>query len=316
MKSYTYFFYLLKATHTFRTAINPLQCKPTEEVTFLDGALAVDVTPKKRRRRRRRKTASAANDSSSCTSGEGQASPPRKQTKTKRRSRRRRRKNSAKNAEEDVSLEEQARFLALDCEMVGVGPGAYKSALARVCIVDWNEEVVFDTFVKVAEPVTDYRTFVSGVREEDLTSDEAMEFDECRAKVREIIEGKVVVGHALKNDFQAMKLSHPWYDTRDTAKYTPFLRKCEWTGALKLRRLRELVQEKLGREIQCEGEEHCPYEDASATLALYKVVRKKWEKVMTYKYNKTQEITQQTSSSASELSTEDYENILEFFETQ
>lgn len=217
-----------------------------------------------------------------------------------------------------MSGEERSRYIALDCEMVGVGPGGFKSALARVCVVDWNEDVVFDTFVRVDETVTDYRTFVSGVREEDLESDDAMDIEECRSYVASLIEGKIVIGHALKNDFQALGLSHPWYDTRDTAKYTPLMKTCERTGHLKARRLKELVQEKLNKKIQCEGVEHCPYEDASAALSLYKLVRRKWEKVMTYKFNKTQEITQQTSlsSSCSELSEEDYENILEFFETQ
>ena len=279
------------------------------------------MTPKKRRRRRRRKTNSDSidtSDSSTCDSG-SQASPVPKQTKPKR-NRRRRRKN--KNSQEEISEEERQIYVALDCEMVGVGPGGYTSALARVCIIGWDEEVVLDTFVKVSEPITDYRTFVSGVRKEDLESDQAMEINECRALVASIIEGKIVVGHALKNDFQALKLSHPWYDTRDTAKYTPLMQKCDRTGIMKARRLKDLVHEKLNKDIQCDGNEHSPYEDASAALSLYKNVRRKWEKVMEYKFNKTLQITQQSSSSSScsssssELSAEDYENILEFFASQ
>ena len=271
----------------------------------------MDITPKKRRRRRRRK---AQKSDGSNSIGESACSPTRPRAK---RSRRRRRKNSAKNTDE-LSEEERSRYMAIDCEMVGVGPGGFKSALARVCIVDWNEDIVFDTFVKVNETVTDYRTFVSGIRKEDLESEEAMEMEECRSFVASVIEGKILIGHALKNDFQALGLSHPWYDTRDTAKYSPLMKTCERSGCMKARRLKELVQEKLNKQIQCDGAEHCPYEDASAALSLYKLVRKKWEKVMTYKFNKTQEITQQTSSSSScsELSEEDYENILEFFATQ
>jgi hypothetical protein len=64
-------------------------------------------------------------------------------------------------------------IVALDCEMVagasraqhvccdlsavavaGTGPGGEKSALARVAIVDWNGEVLLDTFVKPQEKVT------------------------------------------------------------------------------------------------------------------------------------------------------------------
>jgi RNA exonuclease 4 len=61
------------------------------------------------------------------------------------------------------------KYIALDCEFVGVGPGGTESALARVSIVDFNGRVVLDTFVKTAERVVDYRTWVSGVREKDLT---------------------------------------------------------------------------------------------------------------------------------------------------
>jgi hypothetical protein len=53
---------------------------------------------------------------------------------------------------------------------VGVGPEARESALARVSIVNFHGAMVLDTFVKTAEKVVDYRTWVSGVREADLRS--------------------------------------------------------------------------------------------------------------------------------------------------
>ena len=55
----------------------------------------------------------------------------------------------------------EARYrnvVALDCEMVGVGPEGKLSVLARVSIVDWAGNNVFDSHVKVHEHVTDYRT--------------------------------------------------------------------------------------------------------------------------------------------------------------
>ena len=54
--------------------------------------------------------------------------------------------------------------------MVGVGLGGVDSALARVSIVDKHGKVLLDKFVKTMEPVTDYRTKYSGVREEDLVN--------------------------------------------------------------------------------------------------------------------------------------------------
>lgn len=61
---------------------------------------------------------------------------------------------------------------AMDCEMVGVGPEGVESTLARVSIVNYHGCTVLDRFVRPREKVTDYRTWVSGVREEDLRNGE------------------------------------------------------------------------------------------------------------------------------------------------
>ncbi|KAI9260786.1 hypothetical protein BY458DRAFT_439940 [Sporodiniella umbellata] len=64
------------------------------------------------------------------------------------------------------------KFVAIDCEMVGVGPGGVDSALARVSIVNFNGAVLLDVYVKPLEKVTDYRTHVSGIQREHLEGDE------------------------------------------------------------------------------------------------------------------------------------------------
>jgi RNA exonuclease 4 len=194
-------------------------------------------------------------------------------------------------AEQEISLKEQGKYLALDCEMVGVGEGGFKSALARVSIVDYNNAIVFDTYVKVSEPVTDYRTFVSGVRPEHIESDLAMEFKRCQEIVKKLLHGKILVGHALKNDMQVLDIEHPWYLCRDTAKYELFMKKDKKTDILRPRKLKDLAETKLNRIIQLPGQEHCPVEDAIAALDLYKKARIKWEKAMTYKVNKTNTIS-------------------------
>lgn len=58
--------------------------------------------------------------------------------------------------------------MAMDCEMVGVGPDGKESALARASLVNYNGAVLLDVFVKPKERVTDYRTFVSGITPELL----------------------------------------------------------------------------------------------------------------------------------------------------
>lgn len=224
--------------------------------------------------------------------------------------------------------QEQSRYVSLDCEMVGVGAKGIKSALARVCVVDWDGNVILDKFVRNSEPVTDFRTYVSGIREEDLRSKNAIDLYECSPLVCSILKDKILIGHALKNDLQALEITHPCFNTRDTAKYTPYMTystssplmlknkniisygnstesDCSSTTScssnsslcsslcavypqyqLRPRRLKELAEEVLGISIQKGGKEHSPIEDARAALALYKLARSKWERVIEYNIQK------------------------------
>lgn len=167
---------------------------------------------------------------------------------------------------------DEASIVALDCEMVGVGPGGLRSALAQVVMVDYFGRPIFSTYVRVAETVTDFRTAVSGVRPEHLR--DAPPFAVVQQKVAALVRGKMVVGHALRNDMRALLLSHPWRNTRDTALYKPFCRRARG-GHMKPRRLKHLVKQHLGMDIQTG--EHAPEEDARAALALYKLFRREWE---------------------------------------
>lgn len=165
--------------------------------------------------------------------------------------------------------------------MVGVGPEGLESALARVVMVNWAEEVVLDTFVKVAH-VTDYRTFVSGITAEDLEGSRVMELADVRNFVRNTLSGKILIGHALENDLKALNITHPWHDIRDSATYAPFMREiqADEKKLLRPRKLKELVQNNLGREIQELGKSHDPIEDARSALQLYKSERMAWEKAV------------------------------------
>lgn len=60
------------------------------------------------------------------------------------------------------------KAVAMDCEMVGVGPSGQDSILARVSIVNLFGKCIYDKYVKATEPVTDYRTTISGIRPQDL----------------------------------------------------------------------------------------------------------------------------------------------------
>jgi RNA exonuclease 4 len=198
--------------------------------------------------------------------------------------------------EVQLSFEEKARYLALDCEMVGVGHDGKRSSVARVTLVDWDGRIVWDEFVRQEQEVTDYRTFVSGITPLDMEV-ATLTFDECRQKVQEMISDKILVGHALKNDMRALNITHPWSITRDTAKYEPFMKTRFDDAILWPRKLKDLAFEKLqGRKIQREGEPHSAHEDAAAAMALYRTVRTKWEKVMDYKISKTNEVEQKRTT--------------------
>ncbi len=167
---------------------------------------------------------------------------------------------------------ELTRTIAMDCEMVGIGSGGQKSALARVCIVNNYGTVLLDEFCRPAERVTDFRTEFSGVRPADLK--EAPPFEVVQEKVRKLLRGRTLVGHALSNDLRALQMKHPKQTVRDTARYPPF-RVALPSGRVRPRALRELAAEQLGLEIQ--HGEHSPLEDARAALYLYHKHRQRWE---------------------------------------
>ena len=151
-------------------------------------------------------------------------------------------------------------------QMVGVGPEGLESAVARVTLCNWAEEVILDTFVKVPVEVTDYRTFVSGIEAKDLESDNALPLQEVREIVQKTLHGKILIGHALENDLAALQISHPWHDTRDSANYPPFMQEVPELGdssksSLRPRKLKELVKDRLGKEIQDLGKSHDPVEE-------------------------------------------------------
>lgn len=173
------------------------------------------------------------------------------------------------------SLPDRGRYVAMDCEMVGGISG--NSICARVVLIDWKGRTLLDTFVAPDEPIEDYRTFVSGISEEDLHG--APSLLSVQQQVLEILEGKILVGHALVNDLEALRIQHPWQMQRDTACYPPFMRNVtsqDGQSLLLPRKLKELVHEKLGDGNFQRGV-HCPLEDAQGALNLYKQHRPRWE---------------------------------------
>ncbi|KAI0707097.1 ribonuclease H-like domain-containing protein [Earliella scabrosa] len=171
--------------------------------------------------------------------------------------------------EHTVSQKQPGKYLALDCEMVGVGLDGSESALARVSIVNYHGYVLIDVFVRQRERVVDYRTEFSGIRPSDMVH--ARPFEEVQKEVADLLKDRILVGHAVHNDLKALLLSHPRPQTRDTQ----ILAYKHKVSRGRRPALRHLVKQELGLTIQ--GGEHSSVTDARATMALFRLHRKTWE---------------------------------------
>jgi RNA exonuclease 4 len=82
--------------------------------------------------------------------------------------------------------------------------------------------------------------------------------------VADLLDGKILVGHALRNDLNVLLLTHPKRDMRDTSRHPKY--RVESRG--KPPALRKLAKAELGMVIQTG--EHSSLEDARAAMTLFK----------------------------------------------
>ncbi|XP_054155095.1 RNA exonuclease 4-like [Oppia nitens] len=177
--------------------------------------------------------------------------------------------NSDSNARlvKEKSFNGLTKIVAIDCEMVGTGTDGTYSMLARVSIVNLFGHCIYDKYVKPVEEITDYRTAFSGIRPSDLVN--AEDFKTVQKQVFDILNNRIVVGHAIHNDFKALLLSHPKSKIRDTSRY---FKKLLGGRNPALKRLSDSV---LGVKVQTG--EHNSIEDARVAMRLYTMFRNKWE---------------------------------------
>ncbi|KAI1502363.1 ribonuclease H-like domain-containing protein [Biscogniauxia marginata] len=164
---------------------------------------------------------------------------------------------------------EVGKYVALDCEMVGLAPDGFADALARVSMVDFHGRQVYDSYVRPrpGERVSDYRTAITGIAAGTLRG--ARNFDAVQAEIAALLRGRVLVGHDLRHDLAALRLRHPRAEVRDTARFAGYraLTRGRWPA------LRVLARDVLGLEIQ--AAEHSSVEDARVAMLLFR--RKKPE---------------------------------------
>ena len=104
--------------------------------------------------------------------------------------------------------------IAIDCEMCEtqdpLSGAKNPKALCRISVVNAEkpEEILLDTLVKPAWPVTDHRTRINGISKEDLDN---VEFTIRHAQAFMMAlcsEETVIVGHAVQNDLAALFMEH------------------------------------------------------------------------------------------------------------
>mmetsp|Transcript_101296 Transcript_101296/g.253957 ORF Transcript_101296/g.253957 Transcript_101296/m.253957 type:complete len:487 (-) Transcript_101296:120-1580(-) len=166
-----------------------------------------------------------------------------------------------------------ANVVALDCEMVGVGATGTRSVLARVSLVDHEGNILLDKFVRPSEPVTDYRTHITGITAATFQGPGVIKAELARKLAAQVMDGKIVVGHALQNDFQALLFSHPHILIRDTALFRPLRPPGREKKTPSLARLSEHW---LHESIHTG--KHDSVEDARVALRLYRLRSRQWER--------------------------------------
>ncbi|XP_021356486.1 uncharacterized protein LOC110452349 [Mizuhopecten yessoensis] len=197
------------------------------------------------------------------------------------------------------------QYLAVDCEFVGVGFKGCISRLGRCSVVDYHGNVVYDIYSRPEELVTDYRTRYSGISYRNMT--DAVRFEEVQEKVKDLLKGKILVGHDIKQDLRVLKIYHPGHMIRDTRTHPSVKKKAKDLGCVS-QALKSLTWCLLGRRIQ--KRTHCSVEDATATMDLFKLVRVEWEESIDQRNSdvndksgiKTQDPKDERSEKDSELS--------------
>ncbi|KAK7751388.1 Adenylosuccinate synthase [Diatrype stigma] len=182
------------------------------------------------------------------------------------------------------------RYVAIDCEMVGVGPEGRDSVLARVSLVDFHGRQVYDSLVRPREPVTDWRTAITGLTPRSMRA--ARAFEVVQREVADLLFGKeggskggsgprILVGHDVRHDLAVLDIgSYPPAQIRDTARFSGYRQ----YGHGPKPALRVLAREVLGVEIQ--AGHHSSLEDARVAMLLFRKRKPEFDVEHAAKYGK------------------------------
>lgn len=148
---------------------------------------------------------------------------------------------------------------SIDCEMCFTERGM---ELTRVCVVNERLDVVYHTFVKPHNQITNYLTQYSGVTKEML-EDVTTRLSDVQDALRSLLPSDaILVGQSLNSDLDALRMMHPYViDTSVIYNLTGDRRRKS--------KLSALASFFLNKEIQTGGRKgHNPEEDAKAAMSL------------------------------------------------
>jgi RNA exonuclease 4 len=186
--------------------------------------------------------------------------------------------NSISNLPRDTLVESPKDIensVALDCEMVGVGPRGSKSALAQVAICDFWGNTLYNEYVIPPEGIkgiTQYRTEYSGITK-DILQSKGKPFRQVVEEVKRIISGRNVIGHGLDNDFTVLHFRPDEKYIWDSTKIEEYLKPHPLKPHIKQpRKLKNLAKSIANNNIQMADRiGHSPLEDARASMNLYRI---------------------------------------------
>lgn len=154
-----------------------------------------------------------------------------------------------------------SRTFALDCEMCKSLTG---KVLARVSLIDFNNNVLIDEYIKPDDEIVDYLTQWSGITPEKLHGVETTLEDIQKQILKYVSSNDTLIGHSLESDLEVLKMKHP--KIIDTSICFDHQR-----GPPAKPSLKSLMSQHLNRDVQVSIEGHNPVEDCISCMDLIKL---------------------------------------------
>ena len=202
---------------------------------------------------------------------------------------------AAEEAKESTSNDGDQRspknVVALDCEVVSCHPSLSANrkkkevlVAAHCAIVDYDGEVLYDSYICPDEPVVDYRSISKS------KVDNGTPFKKATEEIVGILKDKKVIIHDATKDLDYLKFNElyliwigAWrgirWSIRDTSTCSLLKKRAEDAGisvGCPNASLKDLAKGVLKKNVQ-KKKPHNPVHDACTAMELYRCVEKEWE---------------------------------------